>query len=92
MVNQHSTITNIQDYLENADVFDNVKAFHNERQGLVIYEAYGDDDLTTEKLKQDEDVAMVFSTYGMKVEEREDTHGETYYRFECNESFLIDDL
>lgn len=91
MVNEHSTITNIQEYLQNAEVFNNVKAFHNNRQGLVIYEAYGDD-VTTDELKHDEDVAMVFTTYGMNVSKREDTNGETYYRFECNESFLIDDL
>lgn len=91
MVNQHSTITNIQEYLENAEVFDEVKAFHNNRQGLVIYEAYGDD-VSVEELKQDDDLAMVFNTYGMKASKEKDTKDRTYYRFECNESFLIDDL
>lgn len=90
MVNENSTVTNIQEYIESANVFDNVKVFHNRNQGLIIYEAYGDN-VSIDQLKSSDDLGMVFATYGMNVSKETDTNGDNYYRFECNESFLIDD-
>lgn len=95
MVNQHSTVTELRDYLSNYDEFRKVKAAHITTGDYFVFEAHPKDesnmDITEDSYP--EDIAMVFETYGMSVSAETTMEGSSrYYRFTCPEERLIDNL
>lgn len=89
MVNEHSTISNIQQYIESSDLFTTVKSHHNKRKGKVFFEASSNQSLTEEAIRNADDLEMVFDTYGMDLTIREDSKGIQYYRFSCNDDYFF---
>lgn len=86
MVNQYSTVTNIQDYLSNTTFSERVLVSKNNSQ--FVYEIYVEE-YPTEEIVQEE-LEMMFSTYGAEISKDSTRDGQKYYRLTVSSGALID--
>lgn len=93
MVNEHSTVSELQRYIENARFSTRVGSYVN-HDDRVVFEAHagnpGDaDEVTVPQVKQQID--MLVTTYGADIERKTMPRGEDYFRIECSMDGIIND-
>lgn len=92
MVNEHSTVSNIQELIDKIDDFDRVMVSHNTDEEAFIYEAYNSDEIDDfEGMDIESRLPMLTQMYGASISIQTSTWGNKYYRIAIPDSGLIDD-